>query len=80
MSSKSGQAEPPLNVLITVEDQFCDQIETVARNLKSAGMTVAEVFPLSRVIAGEVATENLGKVRAVEGIASVEEETTFRAV
>ena len=80
MPSKKGAARLTLNVLVTVEDQHRDEMEILARRLKSAGMDIAEMFPLGGVIAGAIASSDLGKIRAVEGIASVEEEPQFRAV
>lgn len=79
MPSKKTLAKP-INVLVTVDDQHRDDVEALARRCKLAGMNVAEVFPLGGVIAGEIASAALGKLRAVEGIVSVEEEPQFKAV
>ena len=51
MASKENPAKPTLNVLVTVDDRHRDGLEAMARRLKSAGMNVAEVFPLGGVIA-----------------------------
>ena len=69
-----------VNVLVTVDEQHRDELKSVARRLKRAGMTVADLFPLGGVIAGEVASANLGKLHRIEGIVSVEEEPRFSAV
>jgi hypothetical protein len=70
---------PVKNVLVNVDRARRDQIEEIAAKLRSAGMKVAEVFPLACTIAGEVSTETLAEVKAVDGVSSVEDEPTFRA-
>lgn len=72
--------DKPMNVLITVDDQHRGKVEAVARQCTSAGMNVAEVLPLGGIIAGEIASADLGKLQAVEGIASIEEDPQFRAI
>ena len=46
-------------------------------HLQAAGLSVADRYPMSGIIAGDVAVADLARVRAVEGIAAVEEEPTF---
>lgn len=75
--SKAGN--PAVNILVTVDEQHREELHNVARELESAGMTVAEVFSGSGVIAGAAAGGDLGKLQSVQGVASVEEEPTFEA-
>lgn len=75
--SKAG--DPTVNIMISVDEQHRGELNDVARELKSAGMTVAEIFPISGVIAGAAARGDLRKLRSVHGVASVEEEPTFEA-
>jgi hypothetical protein len=70
---------PPINILVSVDEQYRKELNNITQELKSAGMTVAEVFSGSGVIAGAAAGGVLGKLRSVQGVASVEEEPTFEA-
>jgi len=80
MSHKqSPRDEGSTDVLVTVEDDYKDALPEVSRRLRSAGLTDEDVFEFSGVIAGRVAPEDLNKLRAVEGVAAVEQEPTFRA-
>jgi uncharacterized protein (DUF302 family) len=66
-----------ISVLVNVHDSHRDKLKTIAQKLRSAGMKVADVFPLAGTIAGEIASADFSKLRDVEGVASVEEDTTF---
>lgn len=80
MSEDEGKAEdPPINILVSVDEQYRKELNNITQELKSAGMTVAEVFSGSGVIAGAASGDALGKLRSVQGVASVEEEPTFEA-
>jgi predicted PP-loop superfamily ATPase len=46
----------------------------VSEKLKTAGMTVTSVMPLSGVIAGEV--DDINKIKTVDGVLAVEPEQT----
>ena len=72
-------ASADVSILVSVEDKHRDQLESVVKQLRSAGMSVADVFPLSCTVAGQAASSDLGKLRQVEGVQAVEEEPTFRA-
>jgi hypothetical protein len=74
--SRTG-AHEGVGVLVTVDDDHRDRLGEMAERLQSAGLNVAETFPLGGVIAGEAAPRDLAKLRAIEGIASVEEEPSF---
>ena len=50
----------------------------MADRLVSAGMAVAEKFPLGGVIAGEVSRSKLGALRDLKEVSAVEEEPTFK--
>lgn len=71
--------ENTVNIMVSVDEQHREELNSVARRLESVGMTVAEVFPISGVIAGAAASGDLTKLRSVQGVASVEEEPAFDA-
>lgn len=75
--SKAG--DPAINILVSVNEQRREELNSVARELESAGMKVAEIFPISGVISGAAAGGDLAKLRSVQGVSSVEEEPTFEA-
>ena len=66
-----------MNVMVTVEEEYRDRLDQVARKLEHAGMTVAETFDLGGVIVGAVPERSVGALHKVPGIAAVEEEPTF---
>lgn len=68
-----------MNILVTVDDAHRDELEQIARKLKSAGMDVADIFSLGGVIAGEAAPADLPKIRSLAGVETVEEEPSFHA-
>lgn len=49
-------------------------IETVARHLAACGMAVEKVIPLAGIVGGHCFPEALDRMRAVKGVAAVEEE------
>ena len=79
MSSTRKSTQPTMNVMVTVDENHRDRLDAVAERLKSAGLNVAEKFTLGGIIVGEVASADLAKLRAVEGIKAVEQEPTYHA-
>ncbi|KMO42608.1 hypothetical protein VQ02_02770 [Methylobacterium variabile] len=79
MSSKDAPGGRTMNVMVTVEDAYREKLGQVVHTLERAGMTVADTFALSGVIVGEVALPKAGQLRAVPGVASVEEEPVHHA-
>jgi hypothetical protein len=78
MASGKRSAEVAINVLVTVDERHRGELESVARQLEAAGMSVADMFSLGGVIAGTVTAADLEKLQSVEGILSVEEEPEFK--
>jgi hypothetical protein len=65
--------------MVTVDERHRGQLEAVAGQLESAGMSVADKFVLGGVIVGKVARGDLAKLHAVAGIKAIEEEPTFHS-
>lgn len=79
-SKEKGPSQSEIvNILVSVDDLHVGQLNEVAGELRSAGMNVAETFPLSGTIAGEAPMNELHKLRQVDGVASVDEEPEFHA-
>ena len=64
-------------VTVTVDEAHAGAIDEVAARLRDAGMTIDRVLEAIGVITGSVAASRLHLVEAVEGVASVEEQTSF---
>ena len=67
-------------IVVTVDDQNLPVIESVVTGLKSAGMKVDEVLPVTGIISGEVARSKLEKLKSVTGVAGVEVESEMQAI
>ena len=65
-------------VTVTVDEAHAGTIDEVAARLRDAGMDIDRVLGAIGVITGSVAASQLHLVEAVEGVASVEEQTTFK--
>lgn len=68
-----------INVLVNVDDQHRHELENIAKKPRSAGMTVADIFPLAGTVAGSVTKKGLRTRQTVDGVISVEEEPVFWA-
>ena len=80
MPSKNKPADTPfVNVLVTIEEIYHRRWDDIVAELREAGLKVEEVHRLSGVIAGSVARDQFGKLQAVEGVASVENEPIYHA-
>ena len=65
-------------VTVTVADSHLTDIEDVADRLRRAGMAVDAVLGAIGIVTGSVAPEQLASLRALPGIAAVEQQQTFR--
>ena len=65
-------------VTVTVADSHVADVEGVADRLRRAGMTVDAVLGAIGIVTGSVAREQLESLRALSGIAAVEQQQTFR--
>jgi hypothetical protein len=78
MSRAKRLTQPPMNVMVTLDEDHRDQLDAVASHLEAAGMSVADKF-LGGVIVGEVSSADFAKLHTVEGIKKIEEEPMFFA-
>jgi hypothetical protein len=67
-----------LHVTVTVDDAHAGAMHEVAARLRDAGFTVDRVLGAIGVITGSVASSQLASIAAVDGVASVERQTTFQ--
>jgi hypothetical protein len=65
-------------VTVTVDDAHAGSIDAVAARLRDAGMDVERVLPAIGVITGSVDASRLHLVEAADGVASVEEQASFK--
>lgn len=66
------------HVSIIVDDAHLDSIGAVADELRSRGLQVDQVLGDLGIITGSVAPGQRASLEAVDGVASVDEERTFR--
>jgi hypothetical protein len=65
-------------VTVTVDEAHAGAIDEVAARLRDAGMDIDRVLGAIGVITGSVAASQIPLVEAAEGVASVEEQTSFK--
>ena len=75
---KPGTAVPGSKVTVTVADDRLGDEESLAEELRAAGMHVDQVLGGVGIITGSVAPDQRGSLGSIAGVAAVEEETTFQ--
>ena len=75
---KPGTAVPGSKVTVTVADDRLGDEESLAEELRAAGMEVEQVLGGIGIIAGSVPAGRRPAIGDIAGIAGVEEETTFQ--
>jgi len=65
-------------VTVTVDDAHVGAIDEVAGRLRDAGMEVASVLAAVGIITGSVPVARMPAIEAVEGVAAVQEQTSFK--
>jgi hypothetical protein len=60
-------------VIVSVDDQHLDRLTEVESRLRAAGMEVERSLPSIGTISGSAPAAKLHAVRAIEGVADVEE-------
>lgn len=67
------------NILISIEDGALDRLAEIAALLRADGMTVTGVLELSGIVTGEARDKDLGRLRRVPGVSSLEVDSMFTA-
>lgn len=65
-------------VTVTVDDAHLGDVEALAERLRAEGLEVDQVLGDVGIITGSVPADRRSSIGALEGVASVEEETTFQ--
>jgi hypothetical protein len=65
-------------VTVTVADSHVAAIEDLVERLRQAGMEVDAVLATIGIVSGSAPAARLPAIRALPGVAAVEEQTTFR--
>jgi hypothetical protein len=65
-------------IIVTVAPDALEQIDRVAKDLRSAGVTVDQVLSATGIITGSVDAGRMTVVGRVRGVASVEADTDFQ--
>lgn len=67
-----------VNVIVTVEDDHCDQINEVAEQLRAAGMSIESTMEYSGIIAGSIEPGKIEEISRLAGVAHVEAARQFQ--
>ena len=67
-------------IIVTVDDQNLPVIQSVVTALRSAGMKVDQVLPVTGIITGEVSPSKLEGLRSLPGVAGVEVDREMQAI
>lgn len=65
-------------IIVVVNDDELRNIKQVADRLADKGMRVERVMPVTGVISGSYASDDISSLEKVKGVMSVEEEATAR--
>jgi uncharacterized protein YqgV (UPF0045/DUF77 family) len=63
-------------IIVTVTDNALKNIDQLASKLKSQGMKVDRVMPMTGVISGSFDVSKMSALKDLEGVMSVEEEVS----
>ena len=69
---------PDCPVTVLVADDHADRLPDVVRHLRAAGLQVGSVQEIIGVVTGTVSDDRLGALRAVPGVAAVDEVRDFQ--
>ncbi|WP_017975016.1 hypothetical protein [Actinopolyspora halophila] len=64
-------------VVVTLGEEWMNEPETAAEELRRSGMRVEQVLDQLGVVIGSLSAAEAEKVRALSGVAAVEDEETF---
>jgi hypothetical protein len=67
-------------IIVTIDEQHLADIQTVANNLQSLGMTVDNILSVSGIITGSASRSLIPSLKAVRGVLDVEEDKEMRAI
>lgn len=67
-----------VNVNVSVDDEYLDQIDAVAAQLRAAGMHVDRTLTALGSISGHAARDTLNALRQVPGVSAIEHERSFQ--
>lgn len=65
-------------ITVTVDEAHVDRLDSVAEELKTAGMDVDQVLGSVGIITGSVAAEHRAALSGLSGVTAVESDQTFQ--
>lgn len=75
MNSQEGN-----NIIVTISDQYLENIQAVAAELESAGMKVEKVLRTVGIITGSIPSSTINTLSNVKGVVSVELDRPMQAI
>ena len=67
-------------IIVTIDEQHLADIQTVANNLQSLGMTVDNILSVSGIVTGSSPGSLIPSLKAVQGVLDVEEDKEMWAI
>jgi hypothetical protein len=68
-----------VDVTIRVDKASAERLDAIVRALEASGLRDVDVHQRFLVINGSTAAERVSELRAIEGVASVREDQTYKA-
>ena len=65
-------------ITVTVDDDHVAELDTIAGDLRAAGMNVHQVLGAAGIITGSVPSEHRAALERLPGVTAVEGEQTFQ--
>ncbi|KAB0239557.1 MAG: hypothetical protein ACKPKE_04295 [Microcystis panniformis] len=67
-------------IIVTIDEQHLADIQIVANNLQSLGMTVDNILSVSGIVTGSSPGSLIPSLKAVQGVLDVEEDKEMWAI
>jgi hypothetical protein len=75
----NDKTEQRSNILVSVEDGALGRLDDIAAQLRAGGMKVTGILKLTGLVTGEAKDKDLGRLRRVPGVSSLEIDSVFTA-
>lgn len=67
-----------IQVSICIDDTHLSQVQQIAEQLKSSGMTVEQVLETIGIVTGSIESDRVNNLHKIEGVQNVELQEIYR--
>ena len=67
-----------VQINVSIDDAYIDQIQEVADRLKDTGMDVEQTMQIVGVVTGSIDSDKISSLYSVEGVQAVESQRTYQ--